>query len=315
MGKMIDGISRPSRGVSFSLLSVFCRVAESGSFSAASRSLGISVSSVSRDIQALEDALAVRLFERSSRSVSLTEAGQFSLKWAKDVLLDYEGMADNLANMTGKAVGSIKLVVNHYVAAAYLPAILQAFCQQYPEIMISVRTTDGNVDIISESIDVMVHSGRSISEEVVGVRIDESRRVLCATPDYIKRFGMPRTPADLERHRLVVHSTNEGHSWGFQRGKRLLVSSIRPYVSIDNHLLLRDLVQRGIGIGRLGRVLIEEDLKAGRLTQLLSGYTPVYAPSGDLPSIWVLYPSRHLPMRTRIFVDFLIQALRLRKAE
>lgn len=314
MGNLSVGVRGSSRGVSFSLLFVFRCVAEAGSLSGAARRLDMSVSSVSRDLNILERALGVRLFERSTRSLALTEAGEKALRWADDALGAYEGISDELANLTGRAAGAIKLVANHYAAVTYIPAILTSFCLQYPEITVSMRTTDGNVDIISEGVDVMVHSGRPISDQVVGVRIDESHRILCATPDYLDRFDTPKSPADLVRHRILVHSTNEAHAWGFRRGKQLVVTPIKPYISVDNHLVLRDLVRGGAGIGRLGRVLVDEDLSGGRLRQLLPRFTTAYAPGGDLASLWVFYPSRHLVLRTRVFVEFLIQALRNRQA-
>lgn len=300
------------RGLSLSLMLVFRCVAEVGSLSGAARRLDVSVSSVSRDLSALERVLHARLFERSTRSVTLTEAGHKALRWANDSLKAYESISDDLATLTGRTAGAIKMVANHYMATTYLPAIISAFCLRYPDITIAVRTTDGNVDMISEGIDVMVHSGRPVSDQVVGVRIDESNRVVCATPGYLERFGLPRTPADLEQHRILVHSTNEAHSWGFRRGKRFLSAPIKPYISVDNHLVLRDLLQRGVGIGRLGRALLADDLASGRLQQLLPGYTTAYAQGGDLAGLWVFYPSRHLLMRTRVFVEFLIEALRNR---
>ncbi len=303
-----------NRSLSFWLLCVFQSVAEKGGLSAASRSLGVSVSSVSRDIMALERELGVRLFERSSRSLVLTEAGASALHWAEDALKSRRGLAEELANLTGRAAGMVKLAVNHYVAVNYLPAILTAFCRQYPEITVSVETTDGDVDMLREGVDVMIQSGRPISDQLIGVRIDESHRVLCATADYLERHGSPRTPSDLDHHRLLVHSTNEAQSWGFRRGKQLLVVPIKPYVAVDNYLILHDLALRGVGIARLGRGIVWKNLKCGKLRPVLQGYAPAYAQGGDMPGLWVFYPSRHLVMRVRVFVDFLISALRNRHA-
>lgn len=305
--------SNQLKGLSLDLMRLFIEVTERRSLSAAAKELGISVSTASRDLQRLEKNLGVRLFERSTRSLKPTQAGITALAWVSDVLGGYENVLDDLSALTGRPAGPIRLVVTHYVAANYLPSILSGFCEHYPEITISVTTTDEYVDMIAEGVDVMVHSGRPSTGDIVGVRIGDSQRVLCATPSYLTRFGVPKHPKDLAAHRLLVHATNEPKVWGFRRGKNVSVTSITPYLAVDSHLLLRELVRKGLGIARFGRLIVEDDLQRGTLRQIMPGYVPAYPDGGESAGIWVLYPSRHLVLRTRLFVDFLIKSLKNRR--
>lgn len=294
--------------VTMELLRLFVAVADHGGFAAAARALSVSPSLAVRRIAALERTLGVRLFQRTTRSVKLAEAGAVALAWARQTLSSYEAVSDDLASLVERPSGLVRLAVNHYAATTYLPAILERFCRRYPEIRLSIATTDSVVRLVDEGYDVAVHSGRIPDSGVIAQRVREFRRVLCAAPSYLKRKAPPASPADLARHDCLVHATNEPQHWFFRKGRRLVSQPVLASIEADTHLMLHRLVLHGLGIARLGYNVVRADLEAGRLVELLPDHRCVYS-TGELPGLWILYPNRRVLYRTRVLIDYLAEAL------
>lgn len=300
--------------LSFDLLSLFVKIAQSGGIAPASSLMGISPSRASRKLQDLERILGVRLFERSTRSLRLTDAGSIVLQWARDTLSGYGCLSDLLESSVGRPTGCLRLAVNHYIGSVYLPAILEKYGQRYPEVDIQIWTMDRSVDLIAEGMDVAIYAGPYVPANYIGARIGLHRRVICASPAYLERFGEPKQPDDLDRHRILTHRTAESLTWGFQGDEKTQLKSIKPYVVADTHEMLRDLACRSMGIARLGELLVEKDLHNGRLRQVLRDYMSIYETELNVPSIWILYPSRQLPYRVRAFVELAVPMLHDRRA-
>jgi DNA-binding transcriptional LysR family regulator len=306
----------PEFGFTFEELLLFERIAELGSLAAAARDLELTPSQVTRRIASLERTLKVRLFERSTRKVKLTDAGQVALTWARQAMASYRDVADELASLQTRPAGTIRLALNNYAAIAYMPALIERFCNLYPEIRITVTTTDAVVDLVETDYDLALHTGRIPDSRLVALRLRQTHRVLCASPEYLQRHGLPRKPEDLARHDCIVHSTNEvvQHTsnaplnWYFMRSKRLISQEIKPRVAADSHMVCRELVRKGVGIGRLGLAVVATDLSQGSLVELLPGWRCVY-PNGELPGIWLIYPHRRVLYRTRVLIDFLVKEL------
>jgi DNA-binding transcriptional LysR family regulator len=306
----------PEFGFTFDELRLFERIAELGSLAAAARDLELTPSQVTRRIAALERTLKVRLFERSTRKVKLTDAGQVALTWARQAMASYQDVADDLASLQARPAGTIRLALNNYAAIAYMPSLIERFCTLYPEIRITVTTTDAVVDLVETDYDLALHTGRIPDSRLVAIRLRQTHRVLCASPDYLQHHGLPRKLEDLGRHDCIVHSTNEvaqhaGNAplnWYFLRGKRVIAQEVKPRVAADSHMVCRELVRKGVGIGRLGLAVVAEDLARGSLVELLPGWRCVY-PDGELPGIWLIYPHRRVLYRTRVLIDFLTREL------
>ena len=290
--------------VSIDLLRLFVRVAERGSIAAAARELNVSPSLATRHVAAMEKTLNVRLFQRTTRSVKLTEPGAVALRWARQTLSSYDTVYDELGSIATRPSGTIRLAINQYAGATLLPRILDDFCREYPEIRFSIATTDSMVNPVNEGFDLAIHNGSVPDSSLIGVRILEFRRVICASPDYLARHGTPTRPEDLGKHPCLVHSTHEPLNWFFRRGKRLTAQPVNRYIEADNHNLLLEFVRQGLGIARLGDLLVKSDLASGRLVELMPEYKCVYS-TGELPGMWLLYPNRDLLFRTRLFIDFL----------
>jgi DNA-binding transcriptional LysR family regulator len=299
---------RKTAPINMALLRLFAQVAEHGGIAAAARELDMSPSLATRKLAALERSLNVRLFERTTRSVKLTEAGEIGLRWARQALGSYEQVADDLASLLRRPSGTIRLAINYYAGTTYLPKLLDAFCAEYPEIRLSITTSENVAELVEEGYDLALYSGRIPDSRVVGVRLREFRRVLCASPKYLKRRGVPKRLEDLMQHDCLMHSTNEPLNWFFRKGNKLVAQPIRPRIEADNNVLLRELALAGLGIARLGHYILDEDLAKGRLVELLPEYKCVYS-TGELPGLWLIYPNRRALFRTRALIDFLGEQL------
>ncbi len=300
--------SRIRSRVTLAQIELMQQVAKLHNITAAGRELGMSGSLAARQIAALERSLGVRLFQRTTRSIRLTEAGERVLEWASRTLDGFTELDDSMTAMTQTPRGLVRLAVNYYAAETYLPRVLAEFGALYPDIKLSVVTSDDLVDLVSSNIDVAVHSGRIPDSSMVGVRIRSVHRVLCASPAYLERAGTPKTLDDLNDHNCLVHSSNEPINWFFRHGDRTVGITVRSRLEANSHNVLLEFARHGLGIARLGRNTVRADIESGRLIQLLPDYACVY-PSGELPNVWILYPNRKLLYRTRVLVDFLSEKL------
>lgn len=286
------------------LLRLFERIAELGSIASAARELDVSPSLATRRIASLERALSTRLFQRTTRSVKLTEAGGIALKWAKSALENYTKVTDDLAAVTGRPSGLIRLALGEYAALVFLPKFLAEFANRYPEIRFAITTTDSVVKLVEQEYDVAVYSGLIPDSSFVGIRVFDVQRILCASPAYIQQRGQPTRLEDLSEHDCLVHTPTEQKNWFFRRTKRLVGQPLNQYIFVDDHLVLIELARNGLGIIRISRNAVREDLRSGRLVQVLPEYQCVYS-TGELPGMWILYPNRRLLLRTRVFVEAL----------
>lgn len=306
--KPLTRLDLPKTPVNTELLRLFVRVAELASISAAARELGLSPSLAARKIAALERALDARLFERTTRSIKITEPGHIALRWARQSLEAYEEVQDSVASLLKQPSGLIRLAVNHYAAQVHLAGALSRFCLEYPEIRLSVTTTDSIVRLAEDGYDLAIHSGSLPSSGVIGVRVHEFRRVVCASPGYLARRGTPTQPNELASHDCLVHSQKEPTHWFFRRGRRIIAQPIRRYIEADTNMLLLELARRDLGIVRMGHDVVSEDLAAGRLVEVITEYKSVYS-TGELPGLWLIYPNRRVLYRTRLLIDFLSKEL------
>lgn len=294
--------------VSSELALLLVHVARVGTIAGAARALDMDASLATRKLAQLEAAFGARLVERTTRNLSLTEAGRVALAWATGAVAAFEGAADEVASLQTRPSGLIRVAVAQYTALEYLPPLLAEFCANYPQVKLALSTTDSLVNMVDGGYDVAIHSGQIPESSLVARRLREFQRILCASPAYVAARGEPRRPEDLEQHSCLVHAANEPGSWCFRRGTKLVSQPVRAHVEADNYAVLLELARRDMGILRVSENLVLEDMRAGRLVKVMPGYRCVY-PNGELPGLWLLYPNRHLPYRTRLFVDFMVKSL------
>ncbi len=295
--------------VSLELLRLFVLVARSGTIAVAARELHMVPSVASRKIAALERAFQTRLFDRTTRRIHLTEAGALALDWARSVVEGHENVSDELAALQGSPSGLIRLVMNEYIGTALLPPFLAAFSLRYPQIRYAITMSDQLVGPDERGYDVAVHSGRVPDSGLMGVHIMDVQRLLCASPAYLARRGVPQVLPDLARHDCIAHQQNAGGAWHFRHGDRMLRQPIHQLLVADSYVALVQFALQGLGVVRVSISGVREALASGALVQVLPEYQSVY-PDGGLPALWVLYPNRQPLRRTRLFVDEMSTYLR-----
>ncbi|QYJ91542.1 LysR family transcriptional regulator [Shewanella halotolerans] len=289
---------------------LFVSVVELGSFSEAARRLGINKSAVSKRISALEQALGVKLIQRTTRRLHLTDAGRQYYEYVHQAAALMQQAQDALASQQGAVKGNLKVSLPNVFGQRHIAPLLSEFSRQYPAINLEVSLDDRVVDLLKEGLDMVVRIGDLPDSSLVALKLAPCHSLLCTSPDYLARQGHPRSLADLRGHNCLFYSYFRGGlEWSFER--RGEVSRIKPRgnIKVNNSEVIRRLLLDGMGIALMPRYLVEEELAAGTLVPVLSDYQ---APTHG---IYALTPERlHIPARLRVFIDFLKQALAERSA-
>lgn len=286
------------------LLKSFITVAELASFSQAARRLGLSKSLVSRHVSGLEAELGVLLLTRTTRRLALTEAGRAYAERCQRILADLEEADQAIGNLQAAPRGRLKVTAPMSFGALHLAPVLPAFTERYPDIQLDLALSDRMVDLIEEGFDLALRAGRMGDSSLIAKRLCPIRRLACASPAYLERYGVPATPADLSDHLCLSHSELAVSEWRFlDAQQRPLTPEVRGPVRINNGEAMRQLALAGVGIVYLPTFFIGPDIRAGRLIPLLKAFTPQDS------ALYAVYPhARHLSPKVRVFVDFLAQS-------
>ncbi|MFO1183384.1 MAG: LysR family transcriptional regulator [Bauldia sp.] len=283
-------------------LQTFVSVATTGSFSEAARRLKTSKSAVSRTIGALETQLGVRLLQRTTRKLTLTEAGSGYRDRAQRIIADLEDADLALSNRPAAPRGRLKVSAPASFGCLHLAPAIPAFLKLYPDLAVDLVMSNRFVDIVEEGFDAAVRIGAQDESSLVARRLAPIRRVVCASPGYFRRRGKPKTPEDLRQHDcLPLGEAPSAREWRFvgTDGTPLAVAA-NGRLSINNGEALRAAALAGLGIVNLPSFIVGEDLKAGRLVSVLDAFVP------QDTAVSVVYPeARHLSAKVRAFVDFL----------
>ncbi len=284
-------------------LHVFVAVAESGSFSAAARSLRLSPSTVSKLIARIENRVGVRIFDRSLKAAILTREGEVyleSVRRAIDAIDELQSLGESLAKVPH---GTLRIHAGPSFTRSQLAPLLPEFTEQYPDVRIEFRLGPHFVGL-ADDMDIAIHFGSLPDSSLILRKLATSRRVLCAAPGYLQKYGVPKAPVDLTRHRLLNYTMRGRETWLFYRGQKVERISIQSQICADQAELLLELTRGGMGIFRLPEFDVAEDFKSGRLVPLLTEYArreSIYA---------VVRTRRNLSPRLRVFIDFVEKRLR-----
>ena len=294
------------RGAEFAELAAFVAVAERGSFVRAATMLGIAPSTLSQTIRALEERLAIRLFNRTTRSVALTEAGARLLAEVRPALERLDAAIDAVGALRDSPAGTLRLNVASLAAALVVAPILGPFRAAYPAITLDVVVDDGPVEIVSAHFDAGIRPDGRIDQDMVAARISrESRFIVVAAPGYLARHGAPGTPQDLRAHNCIRFrlTTGETYSWIFERaGEKLEAAVDGTLVTNDPDLILRATLE-GVGVGYAVEAFAAPFIAEGRLVPLLEDWAAPFS------GYHIYYPSRR---QTSPAFALLVDALRFR---
>jgi len=298
----------------FAELKTFCTVVACGGFSAAARQLGVATSSVTRVIDALEGRLGVALLNRSTRSVTLSEAGRGYHEDALRILAQLDAADDAVSERAGEARGVLRVAAPVTFASLYIAPLLPDLRARHPRLALDLSLSETTVNLVDESIDVAIRMGSPDAHPgLVARRLAAHERVLCASPAYLKRHGAPREPADLARHDCLQFSfAGNRRSWRMRRkdsaGAVVEDVPIKGVVQADNADVLRQAALAGLGVAMLARWLVQAELREGRLVRVLEDYDVNPGPM-EVAMYAVYQANRRGSQKIRSFVDLLAEHL------
>ncbi len=282
---------------------IFTRVVETGSFSAAGRFFGLAPSSVSRQIGELEDTLGVRLLHRTTRKLSLTEAGETYYERSRDIVRAVDEANLAVTEKRAGPSGVLRVTVPASVSRLHVAPAVAAFQGQYPAVRVAMSVTDRMVDIVGEGLDVAIRVGQLDDSSLIARKVGEGRRLICAGPSYLKRAGRPKQPDDLSDHACLTFRTHPGTNlWRFGKGKAAIeVRATGPFFSDDGEALVAAACA-GLGLVLVPEWLVGGEISRGRLVEVLADYPPDPA---STPLYAVYPPGPYIAPKVRAFVDFL----------
>lgn len=284
-------------------LEAFAAVAEAGGFTAAARALGRTTSGVSKQVRALEERLGVRLLNRTTRRVSLTEIGSAFLERARGVLDDLDAAELAVGQLQEEPRGVLRVGAPMDFGRIALAGSLARFAVRHPELRLQVELADRLVDVVDEGYDVVVRIANLADSSLVARRLGPCRRVLCAAPSYLEARGRPERPAELREHSIVGYAYEQSQRWRFssQDGEERV--GVEPRHRANNGELIRSLLLEGLGIALLPTFLVGDDLRAGRLEPVLPGLLDADT------AIWAVTPHRKLlATKVRLLLEHLAES-------
>jgi DNA-binding transcriptional LysR family regulator len=282
-------------------MAVFARVVATGSLSAAARELSLSAAMVSRRLAALESRLGVRLVNRTTRSLHLTDEGATYYESCARVLAEIEQADAAVSAGRQQPQGILRVALPASFGNQYVAPLIPQFAARYPEVQVLLSLSERTVNLIEEGFDLAVRIADLADSSLAARKLAPNRRVVCATPDYLRRHGEPRTPEDLAQHNCLLAGDFSG-AWDYKdpQGRPGTVRVTGRYVC-DNWEVLREWALAGLGVALKSTWDVRRHLEDGSLVSLLPGYSF----HTDV-AIYAVYPHRrHLPAKTRAFIEFL----------
>lgn len=284
---------------------VFVRVAKSGSFVGGARDIGISRAMATKHIMQLESSLGIRLFNRTTRSLSLTEVGAAYLERCQQVLVDVEEMEAAVTQLHTEPRGTLKISAPPFIGTSHIAPALAEFLDKYQDLHVELLLQGQTRDLIDEGIDLAIFLGTLEDTSLIARKFARSPMVVCGAPDYFVKFGLPQSPKDLLEHSCLVNwAMPPRNKWRFRDGKEKISVKVSGRMQANVADPIRVAAVNGLGIVMLPNYIVGADIEAGRLQVILQDY------AREPLEIHVVYPHRkYLSAKVRRFLDFLQQWL------
>jgi DNA-binding transcriptional LysR family regulator len=291
----------------FANMQAFQSVAESGSFADSARKLNLANSVVSKRIKDLEAALGTQLLMRTTRSVTLTDAGRAYLSHVQKIFEDLNDIESSLRSDAKEPSGTIKLTAPLSFGMQYLAPALASYLEQYPKVSIRTYLSDRRVDLSGEGFDLAIRVGAMKDAALRARKLSAGRRVVCASPAYLKKHGRPKKPSDLQDHNCLSYlNLAEGKSWPFISGGKKIWQPVTGNFLSDNGDLLHQAALAGGGITLLPTFIVGRSIAEKKLAVVLEEYE-----EKDF-DIYAVYPeTKHVPQKIRTLIDHFADCFRL----
>ncbi|MDG3085502.1 LysR family transcriptional regulator [Vibrio hannami] len=297
-------------GASYNQIVIFHTIANEGSIRGAARKLEMAAPSISQSLKLLESKLDVPLFNRSTRQMSLTEAGKFLLKNTTEAIATLDYALEGVHDLSHAPSGKVSMTVPRFVYQSVLRPIFPEFCRLYPEIELEISVSDSAIDIIKEGIDIGIRFGNLIEEGVVARKLTPPiPEALFVSPEYMEQNGIPETPQDLEQHRLIQYRFGTSNRLAplYLKQDNSTITVEMPLAMIVNDTDISvDAALEGIGMGRFLAPLVENHFQEGNLIPVLKPYWH------EVPGLYVYFSQNsQKARRIRVLVDFLLEKAKL----
>jgi DNA-binding transcriptional LysR family regulator len=289
-------------------MSIVLAIAEAGSLSAAARRQKTPLATVSRKVSELEAHLQTKLFNRSSRALVPTDVGRSYLAAAKRILADVTEAERAASGEYATPRGDLSISAPVSLGRIHLLPLMAEFLATFPDVDVQLSLQDRAVNLLEEQVDVALRIGALADSGLIAVRIGEIRRVVCASPAYLKARGTPKSPDDLATHDCITYAPAlSPNSWTFKRDETEYVVQVRTRLVVSNLESARDAARAGIGVTMAFSYNVAELIKSGELTPLLQDFQPP-----PRPVSFVYSPNRFMPVKLRAFLDFALPRLKAR---
>jgi DNA-binding transcriptional LysR family regulator len=289
-------------------IQVFCTIAKHQSFSKAARELSISPPVITRRLLRLEKALNARLLNRTTRQVTLTEAGNLFYSEVTDILQLLDASKENVKSLTTQVAGTLKVAMPVSLSQFYVVPALKDFLKKYPHLKIQIVSGHGNqlLNLLQEGFDLVIQCGELPNSSYHARKIATMKKVICASPEYLSKHGNPKELADLKYHNCLQFNDNTvTYPWAISMDGKIKEVAVSGNLIVNNSIELKNLVIDGVGIGYLPAYFVHDELVNGKLVSILENYQLANY------NLYAVYTNKeYLAKKTQLFLDFVTNLLR-----
>ena len=292
-------------------LNAVVAVATHRNFRRAATQVGLSPSALSHAVGMLEKRMGVRLFNRTTRSVSLSEAGEQFLSRVKPALREISAAMESVNEFRDSPTGTLRLVAPESAALMVMTPIVVEFLRRYPEMRVDIVTASSLVDIVADGFDAGIRLAESVPQDMIAIPCSPALRfAVVGSPGYFKTYGRPRSPADLLKHNCIrVRFPSTIFRWQFEKRGESLVIDVGGSITLDSQHLIVEAALQGVGLAYASEFAVAPDIAAGRLIRVLEDWTPPY------PGLSLYYPAnRHMPAGLRAFINVVREVVSRRQS-
>ncbi|GMM88390.1 LysR family transcriptional regulator [Vibrio fortis] len=284
---------------------IFHALIKHGGFTSAAKSLNVSVSHISKQIASLEDNIGIKLVQRTTRSLTLTEAGEVFYQHCEQLFGTLKAAQMDMESQRDDVSGKLRVGISQSFGTLHVIPAIDQLRQLYPQLKVEIHLFDYKVDMIEERLDLWITNNEELPEGYIAQRLADSQFVVAASPDYLIKAGTPSCPSELSDHNCLIYRSRERDytSWAFDNGQESLCVTVSGDYSVDLAEAVRDAAVAGWGIAYLATYLVKEEFRSGQLIQVL----PEWKASQIMP-FFAVYPSRkNMPKKLSTVIEFLKQ--------